>query len=252
MEPPKTTPTTNTATKSRKRTSARRATLNPPATRTGQAAAAAQARQTAIGVITSAASALGSGDATVAGAISTNLVGELNNIDFKKMIGGPLQAAVDAQVASSLATVNFINAVGFNPPATTGGPRELVMVDFTHTRDKGVKDAAGNPVPPETIVLKVPLLAMLPIPSLRIEHVIIDFNVKLNSVETSTVSTSLGVDASVSGGWGPVNFKVSASFQRKATTGVEVKKEYALNVNVKAVQDEIPGGLEKILNMLAA
>ena len=49
-----------------------------------------------------------------------------------------------------------------------------------------------------------------------------------------------------------MNFKVSASYQRKATTGVEVKKEYALNVNVKAVQDEIPGGLEKILNMLAA
>jgi hypothetical protein len=31
-----------------------------------------------------------------------------------------------------------------------------------------------------------------------------------------------------------------------------VKKEYALNVNVKAVQDEMPAGLEKILGMLAA
>ena len=48
------------------------------------------------------------------------------------------------------------------------------------------------------------------------------------------------------------DFKVSASYQRKATTGVEVKKEYALNINVKCVQDEIPAGLEKILNMLAA
>lgn len=166
------------------------------------------------------------------------------------MIGGPLQAAVDAQVASSLATVNFINTVGFKE-ATEGdsSTRELVMVDFSHKR-KDVNDE-GEVVEKEVNV-RVPLLAMLPIPSLRIEYVIIDFNVKLNSVQSSKVATSIGVDASVQGGWGPVSFKVSASFQRKSTTGVEVKKEYALNVNVKAVQDEIPAGLEKILGMLAA
>ena len=191
--------------------------------------------------------------ATAGGAVaeagpSTNLTAELNNIDFRKMIGGPLQAAVDAQVASSLATVDFINKVGFTAP-DSNGKRELVMVDFTHKR-KDV-DANGAPVEKETFI-KVPLLAMLPIPSLRIEHVIIDFNVKLNSVESSSTADSLGVNAEVKGGWGPVSFKVSASYQRKTATNVEVKKEYALNVNVKAVQDEIPAGLEKILGLLAA
>jgi Protein of unknown function (DUF2589) len=180
---------------------------------------------------------------------STDHVSELNNIDFRKMIGGPLQAAVDAQVASSLATVDFINTVGFTEKDTSTGKRDLVMVDFTHTRKE--VDATGAVVPKE-IFIRVPLLAMLPIPSLRIEHVIIDFNVKLNSVESSSTSTQLGVNAEVKGGWGPVSFKVSASFQRRTATNVEVKKEYALNVNVKAVQDEIPAGLEKILGMLAA
>lgn len=189
------------------------------------------------------------------GGVSTNLTSELNNIDFKKMIGGPLQAAVDAQVASSLATVDFIQKVGFKYPAGADGqpdttkPPELVMADFTHTK-KG-KDKDGKDID-ETVELKVPLLAMLPIPSLRIEHVIIDFNVKLNSVESASVSDKLAVDASVQGGWGPVNFKVSASYQRQTTTGVEVKKEYSLNVNVKAVQDEMPAGLEKVLGIISA
>ncbi|MFZ4769656.1 MAG: DUF2589 domain-containing protein [Ferruginibacter sp.] len=177
---------------------------------------------------------------------STNFSSELNNIDFQKMIGGPLQACVNAQVASSLATVDFINSVGF---AEVNGKKELVMVDFSHTRNDVKADGTADK---KEINIKVPLLAMLPIPSLRIEHVIIDFNVKLNSVETSKVDETIGVNAEVSGGWGPVHFKVSASYQRKSTTGVEVRKEYALNVNVKAVQDEIPAGLEKILNMLAA
>ncbi|HKR63829.1 MAG TPA: DUF2589 domain-containing protein [Thermoanaerobaculia bacterium] len=208
------------------------------------------ARRAAIDIVTKATAGLSARGNESVQAISTNLVSELNNIDFKKMISGPLQAAVDAQVASSLATVNFINAVGFQDPVSGSGPRELVMVDFTHTRTE--KNPDGTDGTAKTIGIKVPLLAMLPIPSLRIEQVVIDFNVKLNSVESSQVSDSLGVSADVKGGWGPVSFKVSASYQRKATTGVEVKKEYALNVNVKAVQDEIPAGLEKILNMLAA
>ncbi|MSR61215.1 MAG: DUF2589 domain-containing protein [Planctomycetes bacterium] len=188
-------------------------------------------------------------------ALNTDLTSELNNIDFHKMIGGPLQAAVDAQVASSLATIDFINKVGFTTPVDSSGEpdpngkRELVMVDFSHKRRD--VDAAGQPIEKETFV-KVPLLAMLPIPSLRIEHVIIDFNVKLNSVESSKTSTELGVKAELKGGFGPISFKVSTSFQRKTATSVEVKKEYALSVNVKAVQDEIPAGLEKILGMLAA
>lgn len=179
-----------------------------------------------------------------------DFVSELNNIDFKKMIGGPLQAAVDAQVASSLATVQFIKEVGFVKPDNQPDAKpELVMVDFSHQRKDVDKD--GKPIE-TSVAVKVPLLAMLPIPSLRIEHVVIDFNVKLNSVESAQVTDKLGVSAEVGGGYGPVNFKVSASYQRRTSTNVEIKREYALNVNVKAVQDEIPAGLEKILALLAA
>jgi Protein of unknown function (DUF2589) len=164
------------------------------------------------------------------------------------MIGGPLQAVVDAQVASSLATVNFINSVGFTIDPQTQ-KKELVMVDFSHQRkdvdDKGVEST-------KSIAVRVPLLAMLPIPSLRIEHATIDFNVKLNSVASASVSSDLGIKVEAGGGFGPVNFKVSASYQRKTSSNIEVKKEYALNVNVKVSQDEIPAGLEKLLNLLAA
>jgi hypothetical protein len=185
-----------------------------------------------------------------AAAPSTNLTSELNNIDFRKMITGPLQAAVDAQVASSLATVDFIQKVGFKQSEENGGgSAELVMVDFTHK--KSDVDDQGNPVE-TTRAIRVPLLAMLPIPSLRIEHVIINFNAKLNSVETSSVSDKLNVGLEAKGGWGPVSFKVSASYQRQSASGVKVEKEYSIGVNVKAVQDEMPAGLEKILGMLAA
>ena len=57
--------------------------------------------------------AVGEDGMIVAEAISVNLVSELNNIDFAKMIGGPLQAAIQAQAASAVSTVNFIKAVSY-------------------------------------------------------------------------------------------------------------------------------------------
>jgi hypothetical protein len=189
---------------------------------------------------------------------STDLVSQLNNIDFRMMIGGPLQAVVDAQVASSMATVDFIQRVGFDYPVTNKDGKDapdmsktpkLRMVNFTHY----AKKANGSETPTEEEVkLEVPLLAMLPIPSLRIEQVTIDFNAKLNSVQTANVSERIGVGATAQGGWGPVSFKVSASYQRQTTTGTKVEKEYSLRVNVKAVQDEMPLGLERVLNALLA
>lgn len=181
-------------------------------------------------------------------AASPDLVSELNNIDFGKMIGGPLNAAIQAQTASALATVNFIKEVGFITNEDTG-KQELVMVDFTHT----IKDvnADGTPKVTEKFI-RIPFLAMLPIPSIRIETVDIDFNCKLNSVETSQVSDKLGVNMEVGGGFGPIKFKVSASYQRQSSFGSKVQREYAMNVKVKASQDEMPAGLEKILNMLAS
>ena len=49
----------------------------------------------------------------------SNLVQELNSLDFSVYIGGPLQAAVDAQHAASMSQVNFIQQVGFEPPVGT-------------------------------------------------------------------------------------------------------------------------------------
>lgn len=226
-----------------------RTTPAEPATGVPDDAAAEMERMgTAVGGTLSSAVAAAPAAPGPLAAPNLNFADELGSIDFRKMIGGPLQAAVDAQVASSLATINFINAVGFSTP-DGGGKRELVMVDLSHTR-KDV-DAEGNETSRD-VAVRVPLLAMLPIPSLRIEEVVVNFNVKLDSVQRSEVSDELKIGAEVAAGWGPVNFKVSASYQRKTVTNVEVKREYALAVNVKAVQDEMPAGLEKVLGILAA
>jgi hypothetical protein len=116
--------------------------------------------------------------------------------------------------------------------------------------------AAKAAVPAEIMEMKleVPILTMLPIPFIRIDLATIDFNAKINSVEYRKTDTSLKIDAATEGKagwlWGSAKLKVSSSFQRNTSQGINVERTYSLAVHVKAVQDEIPAGMERILGIL--
>jgi len=175
---------------------------------------------------------------------STDLVSELNNIDFDKMIGGPLQAVIKAQSDAAMNTINFIKEVGFETDSA-GNVTGVRKVNFKYENTK----ADGTT---ELKDITVPLLAMIQVPCIRVDTAEITFNAKLNSMETSNVSSKLNVGVELGINISYVNFKASMSYQRTSSYGVEVKKEYSLNIVVKVTQDEIPTGLEKILNLLAA
>ncbi len=203
----------------------------------------------------------------VQSAANAGFTAELANTDFENLIAGPLSACVTAQNKASLATVNFIKEVGLKE-VTRGieTNTEVVMVKFkckkTQLNPYYGKTAGEDGVPedanvsdeyldPKDIHVDIPLISIINIPSIRIETCEVDFNVKLNSVYTKDVSSRLGIDARASARWGPVKFKVSTSYRRTSSTGVKVEKEYNMGVKVKAVNDQLPGGLEQVLGILA-
>ncbi len=196
---------------------------------------------------------------------------ELSSIDFESMIGGPLIAVVNAQAQAALSTVNFIKSVGFkagdsdDPEAANTGdpiyvtfkyPKEIapyqpaVPADPEHSIE--AKDAV--PAQIQEMKLEVPILTMLPIPFIRVEETTIDFNAKITSMEYRKVDTNFKVDASLSARagwlWGSAKLKVSTSYQRNTSEGSKVNRTYSLAIHVKAVQDEMPGGMEKVLGIL--
>lgn len=201
---------------------------------------------------------------------------ELATIDFASMLGGPLMAVVNAQAQSAMASVNFIKQVGFKKSTERQGLEgtsvdEPVYVTFKYPKmlapyqpaQAEKKDEKGNVVTPavaaapavfEIQQLTVPILTMLPIPFIRIEETTIDFNAKINSVESTKTDQSIGVDASteVSGGfaWASAKLKVSASYKKSTESSANVERTYSMAVHIKAVQDEMPAGMEKLLGIL--
>jgi hypothetical protein len=122
--------------------------------------------------------------------------------------------------------------------------------------------AVVNFVPPTVYVpaqiqkmeIEVPILAMLPIPCIRIEEFTLKFNAKIDSMEYQRTDTSTNISGNlqVRQRWpsGSAQLNVSASHQRSTTQGTNVQRSYALEIYVKAVQDELPSGLEKVLGLL--
>jgi hypothetical protein len=180
---------------------------------------------------------------------------ELSSIDFQSMIGGPLNAVVRAQAQSAQTSVDFIKSVGFNAPDAQEDPGKPTMVTFSYDKPVEEKDANGViTVKTMPYKLTVPILTMLPIPFIRVEEVTIDFNAKINSVTESTTTSSSDLSASlgVKGGWGPVSAELKCSYSNKKSSSATDKTErtYSMNIHVRAVQDELPAGLEKLLNVL--
>lgn len=110
----------------------------------------------------------------------------------------------------------------------------------------------------EDMTLQVPLLTIVPIPFIRVATTDIEMNVKINSIyntDTSTdTKTTTNTTANMSYGFlfakGNVNINASVAHQKKTSEKEEVKKEYSLNIKIHAVQDEMPAGMSRILDIL--
>jgi hypothetical protein len=176
------------------------------------------------------------------------VVNELAAIPFGTLIGGPLVAAIEAQAKAARTTVDFIKAVGFDKED------ETKVNNITFSFMNGPSNNGETPM----MKLQVPLLSIVPIPFLRIENLDIHFKASLSqsmeTKESETSSTERKGEVKASGGWFTCKAEMSASISSKkdssATRDSRYSVEYTMDINVHAVQDDIPAGLAKVLGLL--
>ncbi len=179
---------------------------------------------------------------------------ELSSLNFEAMIGGPLSAVIKAQAQAAVTSVDFIKAVGFDHD-DDGNITNPTMVSFKYQKPVEVQGEGGAiTIVPTDYTLTVPFLTMLPIPFIRIEETTIDFNAKITAVQESSTTSSHGLDtelkAKAGWGWGSASLKVNYSYKKSSTSGSKVERTYSMAVHVRAVQDELPAGTERLLGIL--
>lgn len=195
----------------------------------------------------------------------------LRSIPFGRIIGGPMIAAIHSQALAAKSTVNFIKEVGFkaSPDNFAGDGDEEIgdvrNVTFRYSR----KTAGGNTGPDnepgeETVALTVPILTIVPIPFIRIEEMTIRFTAniteqqefKSGSASSGSVGTDTTMNFKAGGFFSPVKFNLNAKVSTRnnwsshQSNKVNTATQYTMDVQVKAVQDEMPAGLARILDIM--
>lgn len=178
----------------------------------------------------------------------------LGSIPYGTLIGAPLTAAVEAQALAAQSSVDFIRSVGFKSEGDDEAFGDVRQVTFTYKRrdaDTGADTTAS---------LEVPVLTIVPIPYLRIDDMTIDFTSKITEemVRTSKRDSSVDTDAELTVGYKKffspvkVGFKGSVSTKHSSSSSTKnrYKTEHTININVHAVQDDIPGGMGRVLDLL--
>jgi hypothetical protein len=190
----------------------------------------------------------------------TRAVRELSQIPFGTLIGQPLKATVEAQALAAKTTVDFIQKVGFVPPDRNQDPLfadeeqdadggRVRNVTFAYTkRDENDVDSS--------FTLTVPILSIVPIPVLRIDEVTIDFTAKLTDAVENTTKQNFQLGAETAGSfksfWSPVSLDVRASMslEKSQSSASRYTREYTMAIHVRAVQDDMPAGLARVLGIL--
>lgn len=171
-----------------------------------------------------------------------NFGGELAALDFSKLLGAPMVATINAQAQSAIVTLNFLQSKVFVDQG------QVKTLSFTYKKLMPAPDGTTQPV---DVQLDAPLLSMAPIPYIRVESLLVDLNVKLHSIQTMKLENNLNVDSSTSSSswFSPVSFNVKVAEKNTYTHNSTVDREYSMHVQLRAVQDEMPGGLAKVLEI---
>jgi len=170
-----------------------------------------------------------------------NLIGaEFQALPLDFMISAPLVAAVKAQRIAAESTKEFLESMIDNGKPYT--------VEFSV--DQTLADGQTN-----ELKVHAPLLAMVPVPHLRIDALSIDFTFEISQTYRDASETSKSVDISVASGkalspWVSASMKGSAS--SKGSKESTLNRSGQLQIHVQASESEIPEGLARVLSLMTS
>lgn len=188
-----------------------------------------------------------------------NMSDQFKGLPMGELIGGPLNAACEAQVKLAQATADFIKVIGFLPPvkdgdAYSGGTRTATFRFKRPIDNPAVKPGEPGSTMEEEVEICVPLLAIVKVPNLSITVVDVTFDMEVkSSVATKESSaTEAALDAEMSIGWGcfkaTAKIHGSVSSHKENTRSSDNSAKY--HVLVHAEDKGMPEGLSRVLDIL--
>lgn len=176
---------------------------------------------------------------------------QFSGLPMADLIGGPLQAACDAQVSLANATADFIRQVGFNED---GSQVKMVSFSFTRPGENAITSPTGTDYGQERVEMNVPLLTLVNTPALSIKRVNITFDMEVKNTTSEKSSQDMSAQASAEASFGfgcfkaKVNISGSVSSHKENTRSSDTSAKY--HVEVFAEDSGMPEGMHRLYDIL--
>lgn len=134
------------------------------------------------------------------GQVGNGVADSFKGIPMRELIGGPLFAAAEAQEKLASIALDYYNRIAFygkgetmpgGKTATKGGTRLLTFKVNSPVEENGQMKPF-----PQTI--EAPFIGLVPIPSLLIDSIDVDFKMEVTETNTEKSSTSTEVSSNIS------------------------------------------------------
>lgn len=191
---------------------------------------------------------------------------QFSGLPMDSLIGGPLQAAANAQQGLAMTQTQYILNTGFNQSKDQSG--RITYTPITATIAMGqsqpVIGADGSVSTADShLSVDFPLITMVPIPSLAVTSVDVTFDMEVKSSYTHETDSETSSHTQEQGsfdakaGWGCFSVEVKGSVSHDNSQSNSDKQTYQksndakYHVEVKAEQQPIPEGIKMILEMFS-
>lgn len=151
------------------------------------------------------------------------VVSALHSIPFGNIIGGPLAACVHAQAEASQTTLNFIRGFTMADSGIDVDGAEPVTVTFSFVM---------NGVP---TLMTLPLMTLVPIPYMRIEHVNLSFTADITTCSNEKMEARYA----------------SEGYKRTEESEKSVSVQSKMGIHVRATTSDMPSGMARMLDFFA-
>lgn len=174
--------------------------------------------------------------------IDNSLIGSvINALPMDRMIAGPLQAMVQAQVTASKSYADFLMQV-----CVQDGKAVAIQFDY----DETIVDEQGQSQGVVKKTLQVPLMAAITHPNIAIENGTVEFELVINQMSEDTSARDINAEGAASLGWGPfkLNVKGSVSHKSSQTRKTDTRARYAFNTTLK--RQDPPEAMMRVIDFL--
>lgn len=186
---------------------------------------------------------------------------QFSGLPMDSLIGGPLNAAAKANSAMALSQTKFMLETCFTKKGeASDASYEPIMIKMALTRGVvSVGEDNQTQITPVVTEFNLPLLTVIPLNSLAVDNVNVDFEMEVKSSfsedETKESQTDSTAEASIETklGWGPLSvcIKGNASYSSHDSethnTHYEKSNSAKYTVNVHAGQLPLPKGVNTII-----